>query len=259
MEKKHKEKGGDNAQGREKKKPFAEPNKRGRGLNAILAEKKGFVIMLAVALAFILVLDFCQPNPNYSQEKISAAQQLYMQNESDLNEYLQNISGEQQQPQASTLDESYLSSTKADIEWLIGKEKELYYSGSGSVYPKEAAFTLFAQRIVQLNQDYTFELGKSDYDAEIATGLAVDYNVPQMLTLDELNQAFTTGSEKALYFETLNALFGDYISAKKQFINSIDSRERRYVEAKKLVLLSYGNTNNLDENYADVNYLDGNS
>lgn len=245
------------------KKHFESKNKSSKeamgGLKGFAVKNYGFVIALVVVIVIIIVLAFAQYDPAASQEKATYAQQFYASNQSDFNSYLQNISDELAQTQKTTLDESYLLSTKSDIQWLTAKENTLYNSRpSSEVFPKEAAFTLFAQQITQINSDYTLDVGQTNYDEIITSGLALDYNVPQMLTAEELDSTFTTQKEKDVYFQTLNQLFGDYISTKKQFIRATMSKERQYVEAKKLVYLSFDNVKYPDTNNSDVGQIDGN-
>ncbi|MEI7961767.1 MAG: hypothetical protein WCI04_05520 [archaeon] len=212
-----------------------------KGFNVIkfAGKKPGFIIAIIAIVVIILLLLFVQYDPTGPQQKLDYAQQFYSANQSDMNAYLQSIIEEQTQQQATTLDESYLSSTKADIEWLIAKENIIYNSKPAiDVYPKEAAFTLFAKKIIQVNSEYAFAIEGDSYDSEIALGLAVDYKIPELLTPDEITQAFTNDGEIAVYKNTLSQLFNDYINLKKQFMKNITSKERQYVEAKKLILLA---------------------
>lgn len=217
----------------------AQKNNKKLGVKEILLKKPGFVLAIIAVIVIILILVFVKYDSTESQQKTAYAQQFYEANQSDLNIYLQSIIDEQAIQQASTLDESYLSSTKSDIEWLITKEKELYNSRPiNEVYPKEAAFTLFAQKITQVNSGYAYSVEGDDYSAEIAQGLAIDFNVPELLTSDELAQTFTNADEITVYSITLSQLFTEYIDTKKEFIKNITSTERQYVEAKKIILLS---------------------
>ena len=204
-----------------------------------IAKKPGFLIAIIAVLVLLVILVFVQYDPTVSQEKIVYAQQFYTSNQTDLNTYLQSVIDEQANEQPTTLDESYLSSTKADIEWLIVKEQWIYTSRpSNEVYPKEAAFTLFAQKIISANTNYSISAYVDNYDATIEQGAALDFNVPELLTQDELNQTFTNDAEITVYKNTLNKLFFDYVNSKKQFIKNTTSKERQYVEAKKIILLS---------------------
>jgi hypothetical protein len=206
--------------------------------------KPGFFVGIIIVLAMLLVILTYSAQPNDSPDKALQAKQIYTQNQAMLAQYLQSIEEQQKEEPATTLDDDYLASMKDDYSWLKNKETYLYNSKPGTTaYAREAAFTFFADIIKQINDYSAFEIGTPNYQDKINTALALEIKIPDLATEEELNEGLRTQQEREAFKETSNNLFKEYIVVKKELINNAGTIERKYVEAKKLIGLTYYDTN----------------
>jgi len=205
-------------------------------------QKRGFAVAIIVTLLAILVILLNSAQASDSMQNAAFANSLFQENQAIFQEYRTNVDEQLTQKFETTLDDDYLYSMRDDLDWLTNKEKELYSSKPNSeVYLKEVAFTLSAQKIVEINDAFSFEIGEPSYQEKINQAMNADINTPVLLTQDELNESFATEPEREKFLLYTKQIFDEYIKEKKLLIQNTDSTERKYVEAKKLLLLSYIN------------------
>ena len=107
----------------------------------------------------------------------------------------------------------------------------------GDIESKEAALFLFMTVILEIHEITSIEFGEADYDDTINS-------VPKIVNVPKINKedlAFleleeTTTEKISNYF---NVLFKEYITQKRLALETSQSKERQYVEAKKLTYISY--------------------
>ena len=221
-------------------------------IKSFIKEKPYFIIALIASIIIILLFAYSYYGVNANSEKASFAKQIYLDLNMVTEEYKQNLLLEMANPVESTLDDDYLYSIQDDLEWIQAKNKEIFYSKpSSDVFPKEAALSLASEVIIQLNMDFSFEIGTPNQEEKIATALATDVNTPILLNDDELLEVFDNDNERAIFLSTAKKIFSDYVRTKKLLIQNSTSNERKYVEAKKIILLSYSNEVIPDINYSE--------
>jgi len=203
------------------------------------AQKRGFVVAVIVTLLAILVILVSSMQTSDSMQNAAFASELFQENQANLQEYRANVDEQLSLGFETTLDDDYLYSMRDDLDWMINKEKELYNSKPNSeVYLKEIAFILSAQKIIEINDAFSFEIGEPNYEEKIALAMSTDINTPVLLTQSELTESFATGLEREKFLLYTKQIFDEYAKEKKVLIQNTDSLERKYVEAKKLLLLS---------------------
>jgi|GEM_PF-2167924 len=204
-------------------------------------EKKWFVLFIDIFLLAILVIALSSMQPSYSAEKADYAKQLYAENTATLDQMILDMNTLIAQAPASTLDDDYYHSIKDDMLWLKSKQDSVFNSKpSNEVAVKEVAFTTFMESIIQLNDDFTMDIGTPNYEERINYALNVDINYPTLLSEDEAKEMFKEWGEESTFRKEIRTLFEEYISNKKVLLNTADSLERKYVEAKKIIWISYG-------------------
>jgi hypothetical protein len=218
---------------REQKSPFS-------SIILFVKQKPGFVIAVALTI-IILYLFFSSYTPNITPyANALTSKQFHEENLLLFNDYLVAIDEQLALPSEDPIEDIYLQSIKEDILWLQKKEMQTFNSKPNTdVLVKEITFSFFAQKIVQLNEDFSFDIGELDYERTI--NQAFDANIPSIpiLTEDEINETFQIQREKELFNVTKNILFEEYLAKKYAILEGDYPLERKYVEAKKLILLSY--------------------
>jgi hypothetical protein len=209
-------------------------------LTSLPKEKPGFVvaIILTIIILYLFISSF---NPDITPyAKALQSRQFHEENVLLFNEYLTATDEQLALPAEEAIEDFYLLSIKDDLLWLQKKELEVFSSKPNSdVLIKEIAFSFFSQKIIQINQDFAYDIGEPDYERTI--NQAIDANIPpiSILTEDEINETFSTPREIELFHATKNSLFEEYLANKYAILDGDEQIERKYVEAKKLVLLSY--------------------
>ncbi|MFA5126321.1 MAG: hypothetical protein WC462_04965 [archaeon] len=202
-------------------------------------QKRGFVVAVIVTLLAILIILVSSMQTSDSMQNAAFASELFQENQANLLEYRVNVDEQLALGFETTLDDDYLYSMRDDLDWMINKEKELYNSKpNNEVYLKEIAFTLSAQKIIEINDAFSFEIGEPKYEEKIALAMSTDINTPTLLTQSELIESFTTGLEREKFLFYTKQIFDEYAKEKKILIQNTNSIERKYVEAKKLLLLA---------------------
>ncbi|MFA5763538.1 MAG: hypothetical protein WC915_01875 [archaeon] len=200
-------------------------------LKKIILEKKGIIIAIIILLTAILLL-FFGPSPIGVSEEYAYAVAYHEQAQTYFDEINAQLETDINNGFEVDLDQEYYLSIKEDIAWLKEKDNEIFYSG-GQLFIKEVAFMLFAQEIINLNQDFTTEFGEPVYDSTIELALTKEYS---NLVFPEEIYSDLEPQEKIIFEDTLNTLSKEYYDFKINLINTTYT-ERAYVEAKKIVFL----------------------
>jgi hypothetical protein len=218
-------------------------------------EKPFFVLVVNVFLLSILVIQLSliqSPISDGSQRLDDANQARYAYENNNLliDEYLQSIDAQLQQPDQVALDIAYLNSIKDDLIWLKSTQDTVYHSKPSADAPiKELAFHMFMQIVLQINNDFTVDVGEPSYQERINAALKMDSNNQALVSDEDLRAGLATEHDVQAFKETQDSLFSNYITLKKTLAANADTIERRYVESKKLTWLSYSDT--------DIDYSDG--
>jgi len=212
------------------------------GAGAFAKKYPGFTFALIVALIVIISYAFFSGGAGYfsSSEENAYAKQVSEDNRAALEEYLANIAAELDGRYDTTIEDDYLYSMKDDVEWLKTKEAALYSAMPVSqAFMREFAFTIFMQKVVEVNQNSSIEIGAQDYSERISYAQTLEIKAPELLTEEDLSEIAFEPGEKDVFDAVTKALFYEYIAAKKSILSGDSALERKYVEAKKLIYLSY--------------------
>jgi len=201
-------------------------------------ENKGFMVALLIFLASILFLQLSL-NQNFVQEKATYSLEMYTNNQNEIDTYLTSIDEELVLEKEDVLDDYFLASVRADFVWLKEKEHQLFTSKPTSdLYAKEAAFSVFLLKMIELNEAFVVRIGDPDYNSTITLASSEQIIVPSILTQEKIIVLFEGDVREAnIFSNTLNYLFNDYIQLKKKMIIEENAIDSRYVEAKKLLLV----------------------
>lgn len=204
-----------------------------------------FATILTILILFLLSIQYYMPASESSVDKANYAKQVYLSNKAMIEEFGTNVDTEIQNlvyPLESTLDDDYLYSVKDDLTWLASKNESVFnLKPANEIYPREIAYSLLMQKILQINDSFMYEFGEPDY-AKIDLAKNATLIIPVILDENELNELFLNENDKQVYFNYINQIFNEYYSLKKTVLDNSSSQERKYVEAKKILILS------LDEN-----------
>jgi len=206
------------------------------------------VVAIIIVALFGYTLFLQSPDSAQMNEEIKA---MHLESTAYFDYLTSTISTELGSTENTSLDTAYLLSMQSDIDWLREKESAAYNSfPAGVVYGKEIAVALIIDTIVQLNQDSAIGVDYEDYSAAITS--ALEKEAPQFKDLNYFMDwagyvdengaaaiALEGTPEEALAGTELNALFREYFSEKKAILVSNADLEKKYVEAKKVVMLYY--------------------
>jgi len=204
----------------------------------LVKSKPLFFGALLLVIIFALILVLLPQNSTEASEKADYAKQVHIDNVFVLDGFIAMLD-ENKPTGETTLEDDYYYSIRDDLEWLKIKEDYLYNSKPASgAYPKSIAFSFFAQLVIEINDSFSIETGVVDQSAIIAQALDTNVLPYDFLGDDaDANGAFNA-DEKKVFNETVAYLTNQYTSDKKTLINRTSSLERKYVEAKKIILLS---------------------
>ena len=203
--------------------------------------KPYFVIALIFSLALIAFFIYITivPPSQLTQEEVDYASSLFMQNSNDLNEMLTNVTEELTLTPSTTLEDDYLNSIKDDIDWLTSKQKNVYYySKRDDVLINELAFTVLMQKIIDVDSYFALDLGVPDYEAKINEAKTITLKGENFFTKTDLNEMFSDLAVQQKFFNALNQQLAQYERSRRLIIDNSTSVERKFVESKKLVILS---------------------
>ncbi len=198
-----------------------------------LKEKKGFtiaIIVFVIAL-ILLVLIYALPQQSLSEEYAYAAL-YYQENDAYLNEVIAQADIELQGTLEEELDEYYLNSVKSDMIWLREKNFDSLNS-SDELFLRVAATTVFIDRIIELNENFSIDFIEPDYEIMIELASEIKYSLPSII--DAELEVELSEKELNIVNETFDKLAKEYFNLKINIINnSIDIKEK-FVESKKIV------------------------
>jgi hypothetical protein len=195
-----------------------------------------FAVLLLVMFALMVwVIAPMMQSQNNDAEDIKV---LHESNQEFISEYLKTINEMKTETQKSALDEAILFSSKSDLEWLKQKENELFLSKPpNELFAKEIAFTALLSMIIQTNELASIQFYEEDYEKVILEAKEKQITAPDLLAYEEKEVLEFNEQEEKAYEETINKLFSEYISKKKEYLNSNAQTEKKYVEAKKIIVL----------------------
>lgn len=202
-------------------------------------ENRGFMVALLIFLFSVLFLQLNVGRVSFVEEKANYALDMYTNNQTQIDAYSLSIQEQLSIEQEDALDEYFLISAGEDFNWLKETERKLFNSKpSSDLYAKEAAFSAFLLKIIELNEAFGIRIGEPEYESTIEMARTEQINVPIILTQEKIIELFDGDVREANVFSnTLNYLFLDYINFKKDSIESADTTEEKYVESKKLLLV----------------------
>ncbi len=200
---------------------------------------KGFTFALIATIVIIIAFLFVNFDIDLAQEKANYAKEMH-ENNMDLFIGYESAIGEISAiEETNTLNDDYTASMKDDVLWLKEKENNIYNSTPRSeVFSKEVAITMLTQAIMQVNSDYAMETGQIDYDDKIKESLMLEVKELKLLTAEEITATFPTVLDKQIYLDNLNLLWKEYFDSKQSIIKITASKERKYVEARKLIWMT---------------------
>jgi len=207
-------------------------------LPVLIKSKPFFFIALLIVIIFAIVLILIPQAETEASDKADYAKQVHADNVYAINGLIDMV--DQNKPMGdTTLTDDYYYSIRDDLEWLKVKENYLFISPpSTAAYPRGIAFSAFAGLVVQINDSFSIEAGVSDQTGKIAQALDTNVIPFDFLSGDTDSDGAFTPTEKQVFIDTVAYLTDKYVSDKKELINATTSIERKYVEAKKILLLS---------------------
>jgi len=201
----------------------------------------GFVVAIIFSVIVIALLLFSTTSTNPDlEEQMSYVKQMHMENVIFVEDTTAAVEAELDGEYGDTLEDDYLMSILWDLDWFSKIEFEIYSSKPTSdVFVKEIAVAAFRNRMIELNEEFTFNV--LDFDQEYVIKLALEKEpVQNFITEEDLIEVFEDNeADKKLFLATLDYLIKSYFEEKKMLINYSTSPERKFVEAKKIVLLTY--------------------
>jgi hypothetical protein len=208
--------------------------------NKFLKKYPGFTIAIAFAIILLILFVALSLTGTASGEELAQARTMHEENSLYLEELTLNFEN-YERDFTEPLDDDYYFSIKDDLDWLKEKENLIYHSFPGNeIYLKEMAFTIFMEKIVQTNLDFTFEFFEQDYEQVINEALEKEITKENFVDSEEIELFFEEMDHEQLVFETtLDQLTEEYFVWKKNILLSDSGNERKFVEAKKLIFLSY--------------------
>ncbi|MFA6065395.1 MAG: hypothetical protein WCW44_03110 [archaeon] len=207
-------------------------------MSALIKSKPFFFIALLIVIIFAILLLFIPQTSVEASDKAEYAKQVHADNVYAINGLIDMVDQNKPTPE-TTLDDDYYYSIRDDLEWLKVKEDYLYnLKPSTATYPREIAFALFAGIIVQINDSFSIEAGESNQTEKINQALDANVIPRDFLSGDMDAQLAFSSEERKTFSDTIAYLTEKYVSDKKDLITKTTSQERKYVEAKKILLLS---------------------
>jgi hypothetical protein len=201
----------------------------------------GFIIAIifAAIIVGILLTTIEVPDPEL-ETKLIYAQQMHIENTTFVEETLFALNAELDGEYDEVLEDDYIFSIISDIEWFAAMETYIYTSKpSKDIFVKEIAVAAFRNRLIEINEQFVFEMIGFEQDYTIKSALERE-PVQNFVTAEELNEVFGEDEhDKLVFLETLNFIVKNYFEEKKRLINNSISIERKFIEAKKLNLFSY--------------------
>jgi hypothetical protein len=141
-------------------------------------------------------------------------------------------------------DDDYYNSIKDDFIWLKEKDIETFSRKGEDYYLREFANFIFLNRLLALNEEFLLDFYDFDEELIIEQAKGVELDTEDITTLFEIDELFENELiNKDIFYDQLNELINEYQLNKKLILNGDSGRERKFVEAKKLLMLSYTSEN----------------
>ncbi len=205
----------------------------------IMKKYKGFTIALIAVIVILAVYFSLGFDLDTAQQKAQYAKQMHENNVQILAQYQAVIDETSKLDAVDTLEDDYSASMKDDLAWLKEKENNIYLNAPRSeIFSKEIALTMLLNAIMQVNSDYAMETTTVSYDEKINEALNIEVKELKLLTIEEINAYIPTETDKQTYKKSLDELWRQYLDSKQTIIKLTNSKERQYVEARKLVWLT---------------------
>jgi len=197
-----------------------------------------FAIIFTIIVIALLIVSISSTDPNL-EEKVGYAQQMHIENVTFVEGTIPTIEAELDGNYGDTLEDDYLMSILWDLDWFSKIESQIYSSKPTSdIFVKEIAIAAFRNRMIELNEEFTFDVLDFDQEYMIKTALEKE-PVQNFITEEDLTEVFEDNeADKKLFLDTLDLIVKSYFEEKKILINNSTSPERKFVEAKKIVLLT---------------------
>jgi hypothetical protein len=211
------------------------------GPQKFIKKYPGFIIAIIFAIIVLsLLLTTIQVTDPQIEDELTYAGQMHMENVFFVEETTLTVSAELDGNYEDTLEDDYLISILGDIKWFSEMEENIYTSKpTKDLFVKEIAVAAFRSRMIELNEQFVFDVFGFDQEYTIQLALEKE-SLPTFVTEEELNEVFEDNeADKKLFLETLDKIISDYLEEKKRVIMISSSTERQFVEAKKIILLSY--------------------
>ena len=193
------------------------------------------VVFGAIVLVLYLLLIFNSTMNTRSQ----GADELSAEINYLMNMYLADLDESLDGDYDYALEDDYYASMKDEFEWIQKKELAAYndFPRVEAEY-REFALYLFITHVLNVNEIISFDAGGLDYSAEINSAIANNYETPDIVS-DDLNELDLEEADAQKVTTYFNKLLDEYIKEKRNLLNTLQSEERRYVEAKKINYLKY--------------------
>ncbi|MFA5357914.1 MAG: hypothetical protein WC308_03240 [archaeon] len=226
--------------------------KKSDGKIAIFLRETPGLAVAAIAGIIVLALFIFSlvNNSSINTEELSYAQQVFVDNQSIIDNYVQQIDAEIAADPTNTADNYYLQSLRSDFEWLKEKELESYNSQiKNNIYLKELSFNLFLEVITEVNYNIAIDAGTPDYERTISSAISREAPTLELFKESDFNGEENPQARASSGNEIFNQLLKDYVAEKRLLATGSDPIERRYIEARKII-----NVSEIDLSYFD--YLD---
>ncbi|MDD3160121.1 MAG: hypothetical protein PHQ98_04090 [Candidatus ainarchaeum sp.] len=135
----------------------------------------------------------------------------------------------------TTLDKLYLKSLLKDLNWISDKENQIYKSyPKNQILIKEMSVYYFVESLIEVQQIASIEIGGPNYN--IISQARSKKSKTNYLDEDGY---FEDPTEDKLFIESYNLISKEYFNWKKELLdNDTYSNDEKYVEAKKILLIS---------------------
>lgn len=205
-----------------------------------LKRRPGFILATIIFIILILFLIFSQKTTISDATLMGGyARSFHENNQGMIDYYLEGINGQIVGQYDDTTEDDYLYSMQSDYTWLKNKDNQIFSSKpSTDVLVKEMAMSYFLEEISVLNQDFLFDFSSATQGETIELAKSIQITDKNSFS-SEVSDIFSgEPSKQDLFVKTYNELRTEYLITKKDLINSTAGDERRFVEAKKVILLT---------------------
>lgn len=227
-----------------KKKVIKEPKKRDTPKNKF--NLKLFIkyypgtfigIIIATIIILLFVTSTVLTDENYAEKSMQAAQ-IHYTNQNELNYLIEIVRTFKNDPEYE-IDFDYYESMEHDFVWLKERDNSIFEQRKSEINSRQFASLIFLNILIALNDEVAYEFLEFDRDGMIQDAKNINLTY-ENIVWDELEEIFEgEPKEKEAFKETITELVQDYERAKKEILNGDYSNERKYIEAKKLMTLSY--------------------